>query len=199
MREFEEFFKMDGSNNHGTTVLKGKDITVDISIDFLEAVKGITKHLQFARNDMCITCKGKQTAGQEQVCKACDGTGEIKGKMDGIDVEMDCEQCEGSGQDSSGCLTCKGSGALRKTVKESIKIPKGVSTGINLRMAKKGNWSKSGKQGDLLIKITVRDHNYFKRQGDDIITEKFITVTQAILGTKVSVATLHGDYDLEIK
>jgi len=60
-------------------------------------------------------------------------------------------------------------------------------------MAKKGNWSKSGKHGDLLIKVTVRDHNYFKREGDDIITEKFITVTQAILGTKVSIATLHGD------
>eukprot|EP00351_Strombidinopsis_sp_SopsisLIS2011_P001717 CAMPEP_0116871922 /NCGR_PEP_ID=MMETSP0463-20121206/2486_1 /TAXON_ID=181622 /ORGANISM="Strombidinopsis sp, Strain SopsisLIS2011" /LENGTH=89 /DNA_ID=CAMNT_0004511255 /DNA_START=304 /DNA_END=573 /DNA_ORIENTATION=- len=45
MREFEEFFKMDANNQHGTTVLKGKDITLDINIDFLEAVKGITKHV----------------------------------------------------------------------------------------------------------------------------------------------------------
>jgi molecular chaperone DnaJ len=58
-----------------------------------------------------------------------------------------------------------------------LTIPKGVDSGINLRMSKKGNYVLKGDPGDLLIKIAVRKHPYFKREGYDILTDKYITVT----------------------
>lgn len=62
-------------------------------------------------------------------------------------------------------------------VKESITIPKGVENGINLRLSKKGNFYIRGEPGDLLIKLNIRPHPYFKRDGVDIHTDKFITFT----------------------
>jgi len=65
-------------------------------------------------------------------------------KVAGIDAEIDCETCQGKGIVKDACASCNGSGALRKVVREIVKIPRGVNTGINLRMSGKGNWSKSG-------------------------------------------------------
>ena len=44
-----------------------------------------------------------------------------------------------------------------------MNIPKGVDTGVNLRISKKGNFSAQGPPGDLLIKVSVKPHPYFKR------------------------------------
>ena len=82
--------------------------------------------------------------GAERKCVDCNGIGVVMTKVAGVDAEMDCETCEGSGNVKDLCATCNGSGALRKVVREIVKIPKGVNTGINLRMSGKGNWSKSG-------------------------------------------------------
>lgn len=79
-----------------------------------------------------------------------------------------------------------------------MKIPKGVDSGLNLRMAKKGNAALQGDFGDLLIKVKVSNHPYFKREGYDIITEKKITVTQAILGKTIKVETIEGPLDLKV-
>lgn len=73
-----------------------------------------------------------------------------------------------------------------------MNIPKGVETGLNLRMNKKGNQSTKGEAGDLLIKISVKDHPIFKREGYDIKIEKKITLTDAVLGKTITVDTLNG-------
>lgn len=75
-------------------------------------------------------------------------------------------------------MTCAGVGALRKTIKENVVIPKGVYNGVTLRMAKKGNSStQGGGNGDLLLKVQIRPHPYFERDGADVKVVKFITVT----------------------
>ncbi len=88
-----------------------------------------------------------------------------------------CGTCHGEGTTFTACLTCNGAGAVYTTVKESITIPKGVDNGVNLRLSKKGNFSLKGDNGDLLIKVNVRPHPYFKREGADIHTDKYITMT----------------------
>jgi DnaJ-class molecular chaperone len=84
-------------------------------------------------------------------------------------------------------------------VKETITIPKGVESGVNLRMSKKGNFSLRGESGDLLIKVTVKPHPTFVRDGADIISEKQITFTQAALGSTIKVDTLWGKHDVKLK
>ena len=84
-------------------------------------------------------------------------------------------------------------------MKETITIPKGVDSGVNLRMSKKGNFSLRGEAGDLLIKVNVKPHPYFKRSGSDILTEKKITLSQALLGGTAKIKTIQGPLDLKIK
>lgn len=79
-----------------------------------------------------------------------------------------------------------------------MKIPKGVNSGINLRMHKKGHFSPTGPSGDLLLKITVKPHQYFKRDGFDILTDAYISVTDAILGGEVTVKTLSTEVKLKV-
>ena len=73
-----------------------------------------------------------------------------------------------------------------------------MDTGVNLRISKKGNFSVNGPPGDLMIQIKVKPHPYFKRDGSDINTDLFLTVSEAILGTEATVKTLYGDIKLKI-
>ena len=91
--------------------------------------------------------------------------------------KVKCDACLGKGQFYEACKTCSGDGCLRKAIKETILIPKGVFDGLTLRMAGKGNFSPRGPNGDLMLKVQVRPHEYFKRDGNDITTNKFISVT----------------------
>lgn len=65
-------------------------------------------------------------------------------------------------------------------------------------MSGKGNESPHGQAGDLMIKVNVKDHHYFKRDKFDIHTDKYITVSEAILGGETTVKTLTGDMKLKI-
>ena len=73
--------------------------------------------------------------------------------------------------------TCRGKGSVYNSVKETINVPKGVDNNVNLRVSKKGNFSATGPPGDLLVTIKVRPDPYFKRDGSDIHTEYFLTVS----------------------
>jgi len=77
----------------------------------------------------------------------------------------------------SPCLSCKGKGSTTGTVKENVSIPKGVDSGVNLRVSKKGNFSTMGPPGDLLIKVLVKPHPFFKREGSDIFTDAYVSVS----------------------
>jgi molecular chaperone DnaJ len=74
-------------------------------------------------------------------------------------------------------MTCKGKGAVFNSVKETINIPKGVDNGVNLRVSKKGHFSPVGPPGDLMVQIKVKPHPYFKRDGSDIQTDLYISVS----------------------
>jgi curved DNA-binding protein len=76
----------------------------------------------------------------------------------------------------------------------AVKIPRGIRSGQKLRLGGKGQASPyGGKTGDLFIQIHVRNHSTFKREEDDIIVEKEISFSQAVLGTTIEVPTLDGN------
>jgi len=75
------------------------------------------------------------------------------------------------------CTTCRGKGVTHQSVKETINIPKGVDNGVNLRVSKKGHSGLGGPPGDLMVAVKVKPHPYFKRDGSDILTDQFITIS----------------------
>ena len=81
---------------------------------------------------------------------------------------------------------------------ETVNVPKGVDSGVNLRISKKGHFSTMGPPGDLMIKLTVKPHSYFKRDKQDILSDCIITVSQAILGDSVEIKTLSGNVKVKV-
>ncbi len=181
-KEFESFFSMgdkDPKKGGANGKVKGKDIFQTVDIDFLEAVNGVQKSVTYARSNKCGTCNGSMIKPGTTLseCEQCGGEGKITMLLGSTLVHKECEACNGQGSTYQACLTCNGSGSVFSQVKETISIPKGVDNGMNLRLSKKGNYFLKGENGDLLIKVNVRSHPYFKREGVDIHTEKFVTMT----------------------
>ena len=92
-------------------------------------------------------------------------------------IQQVCGNCDGQGTViRNPCTSCRGKGLSNQQVKETINIPKGVDSGVNLRVAKKGNAGLGGPAGDLMIQVKVKAHPFFKRDGADVHTELFISI-----------------------
>ncbi len=73
----------------------------------------------------------------------------------------------------------------------TVKVPAGVSEGQTVRLAGQGNPGlRGGPNGDLLLRIEIEPHPYFRRDGSNILVDVPITPSEAALGTKVDVPTL---------
>lgn len=172
-----------------------------LEIDFMDAVNGTSRQVSYARTNKCGTCNGtKMKPGtSEMECGICDGTGFQTQQFGHTIVQSTCSACGGGGKSFQSCISCNGTGTQHTQVTETVTIPRGVDSGVNLRMSKKGNFSLRGEPGDLLIKVTVKEHPTFKREGSDIITERPITFSQAALGATLRVETLWGKQEVKVK
>ncbi len=105
-----------------------------------------------------------------------------------------CDACGGSGRIvKSVCRACGGRGKVSHTENVKVKIPAGVDTGSRVRIRGMGGPGQGGgPAGDLQIEITVRDHRFFKRKGDDIYVEVPVTFGEALLGSRIDVPTIDG-------
>ena len=167
----------------------------------MEAVEGASKTVAYVRTDVCGTCNGTRAkpGTSESSCGACGGSGMQTIRQGPIVMQTMCGACNGQGRViRSPCLTCNGKGSQQKKVKETLKIPKGVNTGTNLRLSKKGHYSAGGSMGDLMIKVSVKPHTYFRRDNYDILSDCHISLGDAVLGGEVEVRTLKGGLNIRI-
>jgi curved DNA-binding protein len=75
----------------------------------------------------------------------------------------------------------------------SVKIPRGIPSGKKLRLTGKGMEGKNGgPSGDLYLQVSIAEHPIFSREGDDLIVEREINFSEAVLGTTIEVPTLEG-------
>jgi molecular chaperone DnaJ len=111
-----------------------------------------------------------------------------------------CRSCSGSGQIvEHPCLVCQGQGLEKKQKSINVEIPKGVDKGMKLRVVGEGNQGEhGGPPGDLYVFITVTEHQYFRREADDIYLEVEVPLSQAILGTKIEVPVIGGQAYIKI-
>ena len=81
----------------------------------------------------------------------------------------------------------------------SVKVPAGIESGKKLRLAGKGMEGAGGHQaGDLYLKVNVAEHPVFKREGNDILVDKEIKISDAVLGTSIEVPTLEGNKQIKV-
>ena len=182
---------------------KGQDLLVRVKLTFEEAVFGISKDITIDIDDACDECHGKGGTG-EQTCHTCDGKGRIVSETRTIlgvmQSQQTCPDCQGTGKTYKNiCSKCKGKKTIRKEKTLSVEIPSGINNGERLRLSGKGSAGlNGGPNGDLYIEVTVSKHEIFKREGKDIYLVLPLSITEAILGCKKEVPTVHGSVVLDI-
>jgi molecular chaperone DnaJ len=209
---FEELFGqfgfgMGGSRRGGRkTPRRGRDLQMEVSLKFEEAVFGVEKEIEFSRDETCSTCggSGAEPGTTPTKCSTCGGQGEVRtvrqtflGQMMQTSV---CPACQGRGEVIvNPCKTCHGGGLEHKKVKKSVQIPAGVDHGTQIRLAGEGGpGANGGPMGNLFLVLNVQPHKYFKRRENDILLNLDINMAQAALGAEIKVPTVDGDESLKI-
>ena len=185
---------------------KGEDITVEIELSFMDAVKGVKKSVTFNRREPCASCKGTGAKGGTSytVCSSCNGTGQKEyrtsaGFFTTVRVGV-CNDCGGTGKKiTTKCPDCSGKGYIRKSCTVTLDIPGGADTGSYLKKKGMGNASINGGEcGDLIVIIKVLPHKIFRRKNFDLYVDLPISYVTAVLGGKIKVPGIDKLEDLEI-
>lgn len=199
---FEDFFGFGSRRRSRSRSQRGADLRYDLSLDFMDAAFGIETTIEIEKYEGCQTCNGSgaELGSAPETCPQCGGSGQVGRSQGFFTIRTTCPNCRGAGQHiPNPCKTCSGQGkvVVRKTV--SVKIPAGVDTGSRLRLTGEGEaGSFGGPHGDLYVFIHVQPHEFFKRDGTEVLCQIPISFVQAALGDKVEVPTLKGSKDLEI-
>jgi len=190
---FESIF---GGSGRGRSRGRGTDIQIKLKLTFEEIAKGIEKKIKIKRSVVapgaefitCPTCKGQGQVSTVQ--------NTILGHMRSTSV---CPHCEGSGKRIGNRPTGSGpDGMIKKEETIKIKIPAGIEEGNYMTVDGKGNEDSNGVAGDLNVLFEEKDHDYFIRNGEDVLIEAHITFSQAALGATLEVPTLDGKAKLKI-
>jgi molecular chaperone DnaJ len=201
---FDMFFG--GRRRNPNAPRQGADLEFRLTVEFKDAVFGKEMEVMVPRTETCSTCSGTgaKPGTRPETCPVCRGSGQaeiVQNTPFGRIVNRRiCHQCEGKGTIiRQTCVTCAGSGKVKRKRKINIKIPAGVHDGTQLRVAGEGEPGiNGGPPGDLYILIKVKPHEFFTREDDDIVCELPITFVQAALGDEVVVPTLNGRAKLKI-
>lgn len=196
---FEGMFGGGGGGDGGRD---GADLRYDLEITLEEAARGVEKEISFRKNMTCERCDGSgaEPGSKKVTCPTCRGAGQVRRSGGIITFTQTCPTCGGAGSKvEKPCTACRGEGRVPKTTKLNVRIPPGVDTGSRLRSSGNGEAGISGGQaGDLYIVLTVKEHELFERQGEDLFCEIPIKFTLATLGGTIEVPTLSGKASLKI-
>lgn len=207
LRFFADLFADLGMWERPGRPTRGRNLTVNLTLNFEEAVFGTTRQVQVQREEPCPTCHstGFPPGVRPKVCSTCNGQGVVRQTrytflLGPVVEEQVCPACGGRGVEVVGvCPTCQGSGRVLQYVTLSVTIPPGVENGTRLRVPGEGHvGERGGPRGDLIVRIRVKPHPYFYRQGDDLLVEVNINVAQATLGGDIEIPTLEGTTRLSL-
>ncbi len=194
---FESFFGGGGASSRGGGSQgrrQGAGKRVNITLTFEEAAKGVEKELAIQKNVACKECSGKGAASADGIktCDRCGGQGQVFEQRGFFSMSMTCPKCNGEGKViTNPCKSCKGQGVVREKQHVKVSIPAGVDSGMRMKMSGYGDAGQGGgPPGDLYIFITVKEHEIFEREGNDLYLSLPISFTEAALGCKKDVPSL---------
>lgn len=195
-----------GARTRHQTKIKGDDITVEVSLSFLDAAKGCRREVVYHRNEPCVDCKGTgaKSGTAFKTCEKCGGTGQVQytssnGFFRSVNVRP-CDECKGTGKKIiDACKTCNGKGYNRTTTKVVLDIPAGADTGSYIRKAGFGQASNNGgPAGDLIVVMKVEPSRIFKRKNFDLYVTVPVSFKTAALGGKVQVPLIDETFEFTV-
>ena len=202
---FSSFFG-GGAARNPNAPRQGDDLQYRVNLSFEEAVFGAEKEVHYNREATCKTCSGSgaKPGTSPVTCGRCHGHGVInvdtQTPLGMMRRQVTCDVCHGTGQEiKDPCQTCHGTGHEKQSHKVSVKIPAGVETGQQIRLAGQGEAGfNGGPYGDLFVIINVNPSDKFTRDGSTIYYTLNISFVQAALGDTVEVPTVHGNVEMTI-
>ena len=181
---------------------RGADLRYDMEIAFEQAAKGAESTIQIPRQESCQTCSGSGAAAgtTPTTCPQCRGAGQLRYQQGFFTVARTCGQCRGTGKViAKPCTTCRGQGTVEQQRKITVNIPAGIATGQRLRLSGEGeSGAQGGPAGDLYVVIHVAEHQFFRRDGNDLHCEVPLSFPTLALGGDVQVAGIDGDETVKV-
>ena len=203
---FGGFGRSQGASSQGQRVYRGRDIRTRVRLTLEEIARGVDKEVTIERNEPCPECGGVGTKNPSdaQTCPTCHGSGQEQRVANGFFGQTitytTCSRCGGEGRIlRNPCRNCGGTGLIRKKVTVKVHIPAGVEDGMQLTVRGEGHAAKNkGVNGDLLVLIEALPHSQFKRDGNNLFMTRILSVTDAILGTEITIPTLDGSVRVKV-
>ncbi|MFI3226354.1 MAG: molecular chaperone DnaJ [Clostridia bacterium] len=179
---------------------KGESQRISMVLTFEEAAFGCTKTISVNRVETCKTCNGvgAKSNADVETCSTCGGSGQVRQNQrtpfGTFQSTTTCPKCGGKGKTiKNPCPDCSGNGRVTKKATIEVKIPAGIDHGQSVQLRGQGSaGANGGPAGDIIVTVSVRDHDIFERDGADVICDMPISYVQAVLGDDIIVHTIHG-------
>lgn len=201
---FGDLFGMGRSRSGRSSTKRGKDLRYEMEISFQEAIFGAEKEIILDKFNICHECGGNGVDKNSKytTCSTCHGRGQVARVQStffgNFQTVTTCAKCSGQGKIAEKeCMICRGQGRIKAKKNIKIKIPAGIDDGQSINYAGQGEAGKGGV-GNLYITFRVKPDPNFQRDGYNILTKKEISISQAVLGSKVNIKTIDGEVDLKI-
>ena len=203
----DAFFGASTARGPRSRVRQGSDALIRLDLELAETAFGVSRDLTVDTAIVCATCSGAGTAPgtHPATCDTCAGRGEVQSVqrsfLGQVMTSRPCPTCAGTGVViPSPCATCGGDGRVRARRTVGVKVPAGVEDGMRIRLSGQGEVGPGGgPAGDLYVEIHEQSHDIFTREGDDLHCRVQLPMTAAALGTSLTLTTLDGDEQIDIR
>jgi len=182
----------------GQRPVKGSNLRIKVKLTLEEIANGVEKKVKVKRKiqaagvsyKTCGTCNG-----QGQVMRV---TNTILGRMQSAST---CPTCGGAGQSiDKKPANADVQGMILEDETVSIKIPAGVVDGMQLKVSNKGNDAPgNGIPGDLIVAIEEIEHEFLKREGENLHYDLYISVPEAVLGVSKEIEAVNGKVRIKLE
>ncbi len=198
---FGDIFGGAGGGRRGGPA-RGSDLRYTLELGLEEAVKGTSVKIKVPTLVSCKPCDGSgaKPGTKPKTCTTCGGVGQVRMQQGFFQVQQTCPTCRGKGKEiGEPCTSCHGQGRTEETKTLSVKVPPGVDTGDRIRLSGEGEaGTDGGPTGDLYVQVSVKEHEFFQRDGKNLYCEVPISIFDACLGGELEVPTLDGRVKLKV-
>ncbi|XP_065359691.1 chaperone protein DnaJ [Calliphora vicina] len=188
---------MNASKNEATPQINN-NIEQKLDITFIESVHGVKRNIEFAYLKKCPSCNGKsqRLVGRtnSELCRKCNGSGQLSKKTATYTSLTVCDQCQGKRYiNRNQCELCDSRGLVQESTRVTVHVPAGVKTGDVI------SGENPNTKQRINYRLQVKESDYYKRVGNNVVTERYLNLTEAILGACIKVRGIYDTFDVKIE
>lgn len=194
-----------GGRSGGRRIRKGSNLRVKVRLNLHDMVYGVEKKIKVKKYISCDSCSGSGSEdGQTNTCPTCSGRGQVtqvsQTFLGAMHSTSTCPTCRGEGSlVKNKCHKCGGQGIIKGEEVVELKLPSGITDGMQLSVSRKGNSAgKGGVNGDLIVLVEEDEHPELERHGKDLLYQLNISFPEAVLGTQSEIPTVDGKVKVRI-